>query len=89
MTTFDLIALLQRTLVVTLAVGGPIVLATLAVGLAVAVLQAATQINEATLTFLPKLLVVAAVLVLLGPGMLTTLVDFTRTVFLVAAEVGR
>ena len=68
MTTGDVISLLQRTLFTMLAVGGPIVLATMAVGLVVSILQAATQVNEATLTFVPKLVVVAAILLLGGSG---------------------
>jgi flagellar biosynthetic protein FliQ len=84
MTTGDVISLLQRTLYTMLAVGGPIVLATMVVGLAISVFQAATQINEATLTFVPKLAVVGAILMIAGPGMLQQLVDFTRFIFATA-----
>ena len=80
---------MQRALMVTLTVGGPIVLATLIIGLVVSLIQAATQVNEATLSFVPKLLIVAAVLWMLGPGMLQTLIDFTRATFLAAASVTR
>jgi len=89
MTIGELTAILQRTLVVTLSLGGPIVGAAMAVGLVVSIFQAATQINEATLTFVPKLIVVAVILAIFGPGMLSSLVDFTRTIFLTAAEVAR
>lgn len=89
MTSGDLVAILQRSLFAMLAVGGPIVLATMAVGLVVSILQAATQVNEATLTFVPKLIVVAAILLLAGPGMLQQLLDFTRYIFATAATVGR
>jgi len=89
MTTGDLIGILQRTLFATLAVGGPIVLATMVVGLVISILQAATQVNEATLTFVPKLIVVAAILLLAGPGMLQQLVDFTRFMFATAVTVAR
>jgi flagellar biosynthetic protein FliQ len=85
MTTGDVIALLQRTLWTMLAVGGPIVLATMVVGLVISVFQAATQINEATLTFVPKLAVVGAILMIAGPGMLQQLIDFTRYIFATAA----
>ena len=81
----DVGAVMQRALYTTLMVGGPIVLVSMAVGLVISVLQAATQINEATLTFVPKLLVVAAILVMFGPGMVQSLVDLTRFVFSVAA----
>lgn len=89
MTTGDVISLLQRTLFTMLAVGGPIVLATMAVGLVISILQAATQVNEATLTFVPKLVVVAGILLLAGPGMLQQLVDFTRYIFETAVTAAR
>jgi flagellar biosynthetic protein FliQ len=85
----DVGAVLQRALYTTLLVGGPIILASMAVGLCISVLQAATQINEATLTFVPKLIVVALVLMLLGPGMVGQLTDFTRYVFQVASQAGQ
>jgi len=80
---------MQHALMVTLTVGGPIVVATLLIGLVVSVVQAATQINEATLTFVPKLLIVAAVLWLLGPGMLQSLIDFTRSIFMATAGIAK
>ena len=89
MTIGELTSILQRTLMMTLQLGGPIVGAAMAVGLAVSIFQAATQINEATLSFVPKVIVVAAILAIFGPGMLAGLVDFTRTIFLTAAEVAR
>ena len=77
---------MERALWTTFLVGGPIVLVSMAVGLSISVIQAATQINEATLTFVPKLIVVALVLVILGPAMVSQLVEFTRFVFEVASE---
>ncbi|WP_373280467.1 flagellar biosynthetic protein FliQ [Methylogaea oryzae] len=50
----------------------------LVVGLIIAIFQAATSINEQTLTFVPKLLVIGAVMVLAGPWLITTLMDYTR-----------
>jgi flagellar biosynthesis protein FliQ len=85
----DVGAVLQRALYTTLLVGGPIVLVSMAVGLVISVIQAATQINEATLTFVPKLLVVALILMMLGPSMVSQLTDFTRYVFDAAAQAGR
>ena len=87
MSTGDLTGVLQQALFTTLEVGGPIIVATLVVGLAISILQAATQVNEQTMTFVPKLLVVAAVLFLFGPGMLERLLDFTRLAFGAAASV--
>lgn len=68
----------QHALVVTLMIAAPLLLTALAVGLLVGVLQAATQINEMTLSFIPKLLALAAVLVIAGPWMLRTLIDYTH-----------
>jgi len=60
----------------------PVLLVALIVGLAVSLLQALTQINEATLSFLPKLLAVLAMLGIAGPWMVSTLVDWIRTVLI-------
>ena len=76
----------RETLFSTLLTVTPILLATLVAGLAIGVIQAATSINEATLAFVPKLIVVAVVLVLAGPFMISTLSGFFLTVF---AEVGK
>lgn len=85
MTIGDLVGVMERAIVTLLMVGGPIIMAALVVGLIVSVFQAATQINEATLTFVPKVIVVAAILVIFGPGMVGSLIDLTRYVFGVAA----
>ncbi|HEU5284754.1 MAG TPA: flagellar biosynthesis protein FliQ [Burkholderiales bacterium] len=73
--------LVQQALQVTILVSAPLLLAALATGLLVSVFQAATQINEMTLPFVPKLLAVFAAAVLAGPWMLGLLVDFTRRLF--------
>lgn len=75
----EVAAALRETLWVVLKLGGPPLLAALAVGLVVSLFQAVTQVNEATLVFLPKLLVLGGMLALLGPFMMATLTDFTRT----------
>jgi len=59
------------------------------VGLLISILQAATQINEATLTFVPKIVVSALILVIGGQWMLGTLLTFTRTIFALAESVTR
>ncbi len=69
-------------LVVTLTLSGPLLLAALITGVVVGAFQAATQINEMTLSFIPKLLVLALVMALAGPWMLRTLVDYTRELIL-------
>jgi flagellar biosynthesis protein FliQ len=66
---------------VTLYVAGPVLFVVLAIGLIVSIFQAATQINETTLSFIPKLIGVFAVLIIAGPFMITTLVDYMRLVF--------
>ena len=68
----------QRALEITILLSMPLLLAALIIGLLVGVFQAATQINEMTLSFIPKLLAMAAVLALTGPWMLRTLVEYTR-----------
>ncbi|MBP8309573.1 MAG: flagellar biosynthesis protein FliQ [Burkholderiaceae bacterium] len=66
----------RQALEMMLIVSAPVLLTALGVGLMVSLLQAVTQINEATLSFLPKLLAVATTLVLTGPWMLTMLTDY-------------
>jgi len=69
---------LQDTVWVLVKLGGPLLLSALAVGLLVSLLQAVTQINESTLVFVPKLLVLFASLALLGPFMVSTLDAYTH-----------
>lgn len=66
---------------ITLLVAGPMLLVVLIIGLIVSIFQAATQINEATLSFIPKLVGVFVTLVVAGPWMLTTMVDYMRLIF--------
>lgn len=68
----------QQALWVTMLIAAPLLLSALAVGLLVGMFQAATQINEMTMSFIPKLLVVVAALVIAGPWMLGVIVDYTR-----------
>lgn len=68
----------RQAILITVHLTGPILLATLAVGLLIAMFQAATQINEMTLTFVPKLIILALIMMLAGPWMLQSLVDYTR-----------
>lgn len=66
----------QDTVLVAIKLIAPILLSSLAVGLLVAMFQAATQINEQTLTFIPKLAMVIIVLILAGPWMLQVIIDY-------------
>jgi flagellar biosynthetic protein FliQ len=75
----DTAMLLRDGMLVMLKLGGPPLLVALAVGLLVALLQAVTQINEATLAFVPKVLALCAALMVLGPFMLSTLSSYTHT----------
>ena len=68
----------QYALQVALMVGAPLLLTALIVGLVVGIFQAATQINEATLSFIPKVVAMAAVLVFTGPWMLRMMTEFTK-----------
>jgi len=81
MTPQTVVAIGQQSLEVMLMVAGPLLLVALAVGLVISILQAATQINEATLSFIPKLLAMMAVLLLAGPWMLNILVDYVRRLY--------
>ena len=64
-----------------LKVAGPILIVTLVVGLVISTIQAVTQVNEATLNFVPKALALIATLALLGPWMLNTLVSYAASIF--------
>lgn len=87
--TASLLALADRMLWVTALVAAPVLLASLAVGLVVGVIQAATSVNEQTLTFIPKLAVTALVLVLFGASMMTLVADFLREIIAQVATVAR
>ncbi len=76
-----IIKLGQDALRTTAMLAGPLLLATLAVGLVVSIFQALTQINEQTLTFIPKMLVVALVIVIAGPWMLDVMTNYTTNLF--------
>lgn len=84
-----LLALADQMLWVTALVAAPVLLASLAVGLVIGVIQAATSVNEQTLTFVPKLAVIALVLVLLGSSMMTLIADYTQEIFDQIARTGQ
>ncbi|WP_430391038.1 flagellar biosynthesis protein FliQ [Dyella sp. 20L07] len=78
MTPESVIEFGQHALYVAMMVAAPLLLTALLVGLIIGVVQAATQINEMTLSFIPKVLAMATVALISGPWMLRTLVQFTR-----------
>ena len=78
MTPETVISIGQQALWVTMLIAAPLLLSALAVGLLVGMFQAATQINEMTMSFIPKLLVLVLALIVAGPWMLTVMSNFTR-----------
>ena len=76
MTDATVLQMLNEMLICALKVSGPILGTALVVGVLISILQAATQVQEMTLTYVPKMLAVAVVVALLGPWMLHALVDF-------------
>lgn len=85
----SLLALADQSIWIAALVAGPVLLAALGVGLAVGIIQAATSVNEQTLTFVPKLGMIALVLVLLGGAMLGLMADFLREILAQIATVTR
>ncbi|OUL99246.1 flagellar biosynthesis protein FliQ [Variovorax sp. JS1663] len=81
MTPESVMSIGSQAIHVSLLLGAPLLLVALVVGLVISIFQAATQINEATLSFIPKLLAVFAVLVIAGPWMLGQMLDYIRTLF--------
>ena len=81
MTPETVMALGRQAIEVTLLLSGPLLLVALVIGLIVRIFQAATQINEATLSFIPKLVGTLLVLLLAGPWMLQLFVDYIRQLF--------
>ncbi|WP_374308443.1 flagellar biosynthesis protein FliQ [Dongia sp.] len=75
-----LLEIARDAVIVTLKVGAPIMLISLVVGLLISLFQALTQIQEATLTFVPKVVIVFVSLLLLAPFMLHALTDFTEQI---------
>ncbi|MDH3265962.1 MAG: flagellar biosynthesis protein FliQ [Gammaproteobacteria bacterium] len=78
MTPETVITIGQQALWVTMLIASPMLLSALAVGLLVGMFQAATQINEMTMSFIPKLLVLVLALVVAGPWMLSVIVNYTK-----------
>lgn len=77
----DIAVLMREGMLVMLKLGGPLLIVALIVGMITALLQAITQLNEATLVFVPKVLALGATLVLLGPFMFATLSGYAHVLF--------
>ncbi len=81
MTQGDVLAILQDSLLVALKLAAPMLVASIAIGLVIAIFQAATQIHEQTLTFVPKVLVIALLLIIMGSWMITLMDDLVQRLF--------
>jgi flagellar biosynthetic protein FliQ len=81
MTPESIMTMGRHAMEITLMISAPLLLVALCIGLVVSIFQAATQINETTLSFIPKLIGVFLALVIAGPWMLTTMLDYMRELF--------
>jgi flagellar biosynthetic protein FliQ len=81
MNASDVFGIGNQAIMVALEIGAPVMLLALGVGLVISILQALTQVQEMTLTFVPKILVIFVSLLVLMPFMLGTLVEFTQSLF--------
>lgn len=81
MTQGEVLTVFQEALLVAMKISAPILIASIVVGLVVAIFQAATQIHEQTLTFVPKVLVIALMLIAMGSWMMTLMSDLIQYVF--------
>ena len=81
MTQGEVLGVFQEALLVALKLSAPLLVASIAIGLVVAIFQAATQIHEQTLTFVPKVLAIALMLIGLGSWMMTLMNDLVQNLF--------
>ncbi|HAX51248.1 flagellar biosynthetic protein FliQ [Muricomes intestini] len=84
-TTGEITDLMYQLFVMAVKLAGPILIISMVVGIAISIIQAATQIHEQTLTFVPKLIVIGVLLVVTGDSMLKLLQEFTQQIFLMIA----
>lgn len=85
LTTGEITDLMYQLFIMAVKLGGPILIISMVVGIVISILQAATQIHEQTLTFVPKLIVIGVLLVVMGDSMLKSLQEFTQQIFLLMA----
>lgn len=81
MTADQVMEVMKEAMMVAFEIAGPLLIVSIVVGLIVAIFQAATQIHEQTLTFVPKILVLAVMLLVLGSWMMTTFSEFFNQIF--------
>lgn len=89
MSEIMIMTIIKKALVAGIMVAGPILLISLIVGLVISIFQATTQIQEQTLTFVPKLVTIILILVLCGPWMLNKLVMLTIELFNIIASIAK
>lgn len=77
---------LREGVILATKISGPVLLVSMAIGLVISIIQAATQIHEQTITFVPKLIILALLLIMAGPWMLEVLVDYTKEIFATMLE---
>ena len=88
MSTGDLIGIFRDAIFTGMKVAGPILLISMLVGLIISIIQAATSINEQTMTFVPKLIITALMMIIAGGWMLQQMVDFVERIFeFIATEI--
>lgn len=86
MTIAEVMEVLKQAMLVAFQMAGPLLIISIVVGLIVAIFQAATQIHEQTLTFVPKLIVIAIVLLVTGSWMLSVFTEFVQHIFSIMAR---
>ncbi|MBE6906542.1 flagellar biosynthesis protein FliQ [Marasmitruncus massiliensis] len=87
MTQGEVLGVFQEAMLVAIKLASPLLVVSIVVGLIIAIFQAATQIHEQTLTFVPKILVIALMLIGLGSWMIAILTDFVNQLFTMMATI--
>lgn len=82
MTQDQVISILNGALMTAITVAAPILIVSIVVGLVISIIQAATQVNEQTITFVPKIIAIALILIALGPWMMSKMVDYMNRIML-------
>lgn len=88
MTQDQAMSVFKDALFIILKIGGPILIISIVIGLVISILQAATQVHEQTLTFVPKLIAIGVILLLSGGWMMDTIIDFTKHIFSLMTQTG-
>lgn len=81
MSISEVMGFMQHAMLVAVKLAAPVLIISMVIGLVISIFQAATQIHEQTLTFVPKLIAIAVVLIVLGSWMMESMMDFVKYVF--------